>query len=70
VDLRKGSGAKGYHFYSALVDSGASYNFITQSFVDMLRLEAVEAGRSKVKKLSSPPITRANSELLRATAVI
>jgi hypothetical protein len=70
VDLRKGPGGEGYYPYLALVNLGATYNFITQSVMDKLRFEAVWARRSKVKKKAPPSITRVNSELLRATTVV
>ncbi len=49
VDLRKGSGDEGCYPYSALVDSGTTYNFISKSVADNLSSEAVKAGRSNVK---------------------
>ncbi len=64
VDLRKGSGGKGYYPYSALVDSGATYNFISQAAADRLSPEAVR------KRKPPPPIATVNGEPLRATAVI
>ncbi len=70
VDYHKGSGDEGYYPCKALVDSGATYNFISQFIVDILRLEAVMTGRSNVKIKASPPITTVNSELLRATVVV
>ncbi len=50
VDLSKGSGSVGYYPYSALVDLGATYNFISQFVADKLSLEMVKAGKSKFKK--------------------
>ncbi len=50
VDFRKGSGGKGYYPYLMLVDSGTTYNFISQSVADVLRLEAVKAGRAMTRK--------------------
>ncbi len=70
VDLYKCSGSKGYYPSLALVDSSATYNFIFKSIADKLGLEAVKAGKSKVKKKALPPITTVNGEPLRATAVI
>jgi predicted aspartyl protease len=70
VDLRKGSGGEGYYPYSALVHSGATYNFISQAVADRLGLEAVRAGRRKKQKKLPPPITTVNGETLRATAVV
>ncbi len=70
VDLRKGPGGEGYYTYSALVDSGATYNFISQAAADRLGLEAVRAGRRKKQKKLPPPITTVNGETLRATAVV
>jgi hypothetical protein len=43
VDLCKGSGGEGYYPYSELAYSGATYNFISQSIADKLRLKAVKA---------------------------
>ncbi len=63
VDLRKGLGGEGYYPYSALVDSGATYNFITQAVADRLGLEAA-------RKRKPPPIATVNGKPLRATAVI
>ncbi len=60
VDLCKGSGSKGYYLYSALINLGATYNFVSQSIADKLRLDAVKAGRSKVEKKAAPPITTVN----------
>jgi hypothetical protein len=70
VDLRKGSGGEGYYPYSAPVDSGATYNFISQAVADRLSLEAVRAGRRKKQKKLLPPITTVNGETLHATAVV
>jgi hypothetical protein len=70
VDLRKGSGGKGYYPYSALVDLGATYNFISQAVADRLSLEAVRAGRRKKQKKLPLPIITVNGETLRATAVV
>ncbi len=38
ADLQKGSGGEGYNPYSALVDSGTTYNFIVQAVTDQLGL--------------------------------
>ncbi len=70
VDLRKGSGGEGYYYYSALVNSGATYNFISQAVADRLSLEAVRAGRRKKQKKLPPPITTVNGETLCATTVV
>ncbi len=70
VDLRIGSGNEKYYLYSALVDSGATYNFISQAVADKLGLEAAKAGKRKKKKEMPPPITIVNGEPLRATAVV
>jgi hypothetical protein len=70
VDLCKGSGGEGYYPYSALVDLGATYNFISQAVADRLGLEAVRAGRRKKQKKLLPPITTVNGETLRTTAVV
>jgi hypothetical protein len=66
LDLRKGSGGKGYYPYSALVNSGATYNFISQAVADRLCLEAVRAGRRKKQKKLPPLITTVNGEPLCA----
>jgi hypothetical protein len=50
VDLRKGSDGEGYNPYSALFDSGATYNFISQAVVDELSLEVAKAGKRKKQK--------------------
>ncbi len=63
VDLRKGSSGEGYYPYSALVDSGATYNFTSQAVADHLSLEAA-------RKRKPPPIATVNGEPLRATAVV
>jgi hypothetical protein len=70
VDLRKGSGGEGYYPYKALVDSGATYNFISQTVADRLGLEAAKAGKRKKQKKLLPPITTVNGEPLRATVVV
>jgi hypothetical protein len=70
VDLRKGSGGEGYYPYSALVESGDTYNFISQAVADRLSLEADRAGRRKKQKKLPPQITTVNGETLRATAVV
>ncbi len=69
VDLCKGSGGEGYYPYSALVDLGATYNFISQAVADRLGLEAVRAGRRKKQKKLPLPIITVNGETLRATVV-
>jgi hypothetical protein len=63
VDLRKGSGGKGYYPYSALIDLGATYNFISQAAADHLSLEV-----TRKRKLLL--ITTVYGKPLRATAVI
>ncbi len=70
VDLRKGSGGEGYDPCSVLVDSGTTYNFISQSIADKLRLEAVKAGRKRNRKKMPLPITTVNGELLYTTVVL
>jgi hypothetical protein len=70
VDLRKGPGGEGYYPYSALVDLGATYNFISQAVADRLGLEALRAGRRKKQKKLPPLITTVNGETLRATTVV
>jgi hypothetical protein len=42
MDLCEGSGGNSYYPYSALINSGATYNFISLSVVDKLRLEEVQ----------------------------
>jgi predicted aspartyl protease len=63
VALWKGSGSEGYYPDLALVDLGASYNFISQAVVDRLGLEVA-------KKRKPLPITTFNGDPLRATAVV
>ncbi len=63
VDLPKGSGGKGYYSYLALVDSGATYNFISQAIADHLGLEAA-------RKQKPPHIATFNGKPLRAIAVV
>jgi hypothetical protein len=70
VDRRKGLGAKGYYPYSALVDSGDTYYFISKSLADELKLEAVKAGMKRNRKKMPPPITTVYVEPLRATTVV
>ncbi len=69
-DLYKGLDDEGNYSYSALVDSLVTYNFISQSVVDKLRLKAVKAGRKKNRKKMLLPMTSVNGESLRATTVI
>jgi hypothetical protein len=64
VGLRKGSGGEGYYPYSALINSGATFNFISQAAADQLGPEAVR------KHKLPTPIAAVNGEPLRATAVI
>jgi hypothetical protein len=66
VDLPKGSGGEGYYPYSALLDLGATYNFITQAMADRLDLEAAKAGKRKKQWKLPPPTTTVNSEPLCA----
>ncbi len=68
MDLHKGSSGESTYFYLVLVDSGTTYNFISQYITDKLRPEAVKAGRRR-KKMQLP-ITTVNSKLLQATAVV
>ncbi len=70
MGLSKSSGGEGCYPYSALIDLGATYNFISHFDADELRLEAVKAGWSKVKKKTPPPITTINGELLHSTMVV
>jgi hypothetical protein len=53
-----------------LIDLGDSFHFISQAVTDKLRLEAVKAGKSKVKMKAPLPIMTVNSEPLRAIVVI
>ncbi len=70
VDLCKGLSGEGYYPYSALVDLGATYKFISQSVADKLGQEVVKAERKRNRKKMPPPITTVNGEPLRSTAVI
>jgi hypothetical protein len=70
VELRKGLSGKGFYPYLAPVDSGATYHFMFQSILDKLGLEAVKAGRSKVKKKAPSPITMVNNGPLHSTRVV
>jgi hypothetical protein len=54
VDLCKGLGSEDYYPYSALVDSGITYNFICQSVTNKLRLEAVKGRKVQGQEDSSP----------------
>jgi predicted aspartyl protease len=60
----------GYYLYSTLVDSGATYNFISQAVADKLGLEAAKAGKRKKKEKMPLPITTVNGEPLHTTAVV
>jgi hypothetical protein len=70
VDLCTGYGGKKYYSYSALIDSGATHNFISQAVADRLSLKAAKAGKRKKRKKMPLPITTVNGEPLRATAVV
>jgi hypothetical protein len=63
VDLKKSSGSEGYNPYLALVDSGATYDFISQAVADCLSLEAA-------RKRELQPIVTVNGEPLCATAIV
>jgi hypothetical protein len=70
IDLHAGSGGEKYYPYLALVNLGATYNFVSQAVADRLSLEAAKAGKRKKKKKMLPPITTVNGEPLRATVVV
>ncbi len=70
VDIRKGLGGKGYYCSSALDDSGAIHNFLSQAVVDKPDLEAAKAGESIMKRKMLLLITTVNGEPQHATAVV
>ncbi len=71
VDLRKGSEGERYHHFAALVDSGATYNFISQAVADRLGLQPARSGRRWRRAVRQPPLVAAvNGKLLRTTAVV
>jgi hypothetical protein len=71
VDLRKGSEGERYHHFAALVDSGATYNFILQAVADRLGLQPARSGRRWRRAVRQPPLVAAiNSELLLTTAIV
>jgi hypothetical protein len=71
VDHRKGSEGERYHHFAALVDSGATYNFISQAVADRLGLQLALSGRRRRRAVRQPPLVAAvNGESLRTTAVV
>ncbi len=63
VQQEKDSGRKGYYSYSALVESGATYNCISWVIEDRLSLEVI-------RKRKLLPITTINGEFLLSIAVV
>jgi hypothetical protein len=63
VDLQKGSSDEGYYPYLALIDSGATYNFISQTVAYRLGFEVA-------RKRMPLPIATVNGKPLRANAVV
>ncbi len=70
VDLRKGLGGKSFYLFSALIDSGATYNFISHVIAERLSLEVIMAGQRRKQRKLPPPITTVNGETLHATVVV
>lgn len=68
-DIRKVSCHKGYYPFPALISSGATYNYISQTIVDKLNLEVANAGKKKKNEIP-PPVTAVNSEPLCPTVVV
>ncbi len=70
VDLRKGKESNGFLPYSALVDSGATYNFVSQLVADSIRMRPAKAGRRRKAVAKLPVITTVNGKLLHTTAIV
>jgi hypothetical protein len=70
VDLCKCSGSKEKNPYLVFVDSDATYNFISKSVTDKIRLEVVKARIKRNRKKMPPLITMVTGKPLHATAVI
>ncbi len=70
VDLRKGKESNNFLPYLALVDSGATYNFVSQAVADSVRMRAAKAGRRKKAVAKPPAIATVNGESLCTMAVV
>jgi hypothetical protein len=70
VDLRKGKERNGFLPYSALMDSGATYNFVSQSLADSVGMRPAKARRRQKAVAKLPAIATVNSESLRTTAIV
>ncbi len=70
VDLRKGKESNGFLPYSALVDSGATYNFVSQTVADSVRMRLAKARRRKGAIAKPPAIVTVNGKSLRTTAIV
>ncbi len=70
VDLRKGKESNGFLPYAALVDSGATYNFVSQAVADAVGMRPAKAGRRKKAVAKPPTVATVNGEPLRTTAVV
>jgi hypothetical protein len=70
VDLRKGKENNGFLPYAVLVDSGATYNFVSQAVADAVGMHPAKAGRRKKAVAKLPAIATVNGESLRTTAVV
>ncbi len=62
VDLRKGKESNGFLPYLALVDSGATYNFVSQWVEDSVGMRLAKAGRRKKAVAKPPAIVTVNGE--------
>jgi hypothetical protein len=70
VDLQKGKESNRFLPYSALVDSGATYNFVSQAVTDSVRMRPAKARRRKKAVAKPPVIATVNGESLPTTAVV
>jgi hypothetical protein len=70
VDLRKGKESNGFLPYTALVDLGATYNFVSQAVANAVRMRPAKAGRKK-KAIATPAmVATVNGEPLRTTSIL
>jgi hypothetical protein len=70
VNLRKSKESNCFLPYSALVDLGATNNFVSQAVADSIRMRPAKAGRRKKAVAKPPAITTVNSESLCTTAIV
>jgi hypothetical protein len=69
-DLRKGKESNGFLTYTALVDLGATYNFVSQAVADAVGMLPAKAGRQQKVVTKPPMVAMVNGQLLCTAAIV